>query len=141
PQTLALAVSWYVEGSANSITCAPDGRTVAVSFGSWLGETGWVELWSIPEQQKLTSYLASAPVGAARFAPDGKTLVIGSWNGLVAWRALRSGELRAERQVPKDIVATPAFCPDAGTLPLEPPPEPVPPELEVPEKFGVAPDR
>jgi WD40 repeat protein len=139
-QTLEPLASWVVEGPANSITCAPDGRTVAVSCGSWLAETGWVECWSIPERKKLASYPASAPVGATRFSPDGKMLVIGGWNGFVAWRSLPGGELLAERQLTKDLVATTAFCPDAGTLPLEPPPEPAPPPLEV-DKLGVAPER
>jgi WD40 repeat protein len=129
PQTLATVASWTVEGPANSIACAPDNRTVAVSFGSWLGETGWVECWSITERRKIASYAASAPAGAARFSPDGKTLVIGGWNGMVTWRSLPGGELIAERQLPKHAVATAAFSPDAGTLPLEPPPEPAPPPL------------
>jgi bla regulator protein BlaR1 len=129
PQTLATVASWTVEGPANSIACSPDNRTVAVSFGSWLGETGWVECWSITERRKIASYAASAPAGAARFSPDGKTLVIGGWNGMVTWRSLPGGELIAERQLPKHAVATAAFSPDAGTLPLEPPPEPAPPPL------------
>ena len=131
PQTLALVASWTVEGPANSIACAPDGLTVAVSFGSWLSQDGWVECWSIPERRKVASYAAPAPVGATRFAPDGKTLVIGSWNGLVTWRKLPSGELITDRELPKDVVATAAFCPDAGTLPLVPPPEPAPPPSPV----------
>jgi bla regulator protein blaR1 len=133
PQTLEAVASWSVEGPANSIACAPDGRTIAVSFGSWLSETGWVECWSIPDRRKLASYPASAPVGATRFSPDGGTLVIGGWNGLTAWRALPGGELIAERQLPKDLVANAAFSPDAGTLPLEPPPEPAPPPSLIPQ--------
>jgi hypothetical protein len=35
--------------------------------------------------------------------------------------------LIAERQLPKQLVASAAFSPDAGTLPLEPPPELAPP--------------
>jgi hypothetical protein len=117
-----------VEGPANSIACSPDGRTVAVAFGSWLdAETGWVEFWSIAERRKLAAYGASAPVGAVRFAPDGGTLVVGGWNGLLAWRRLPGGELLAERQLAKGLVAAAAFSPDAATLPLDPPPEPVPP--------------
>jgi beta-lactamase regulating signal transducer with metallopeptidase domain len=131
PQTLVVAASWYVEGPANSIACAPDGKTVAVSFGSWLAEDGWVELWSIDERKKLARYPASAPVGAARFSPDGRTLVVGGWNGLTAWRSLPRGELLAERRLPKELVATAAFSPDAGTLPPEPPPEPAPPPTPV----------
>ena len=126
PQTLAPLASWSVEGPANSIACHPDGRTVAVSFGSWLADTGRVECWSIADRKKLATFPASAPVGATRFAPDGRMLVIGGWNGLVAWRSLPNGDLIAERQLPKDLVANTAFCPDAGTLPLEPPPEPSP---------------
>jgi bla regulator protein blaR1 len=125
PQTLAPVTSWYVEG-ANSIACAPDGRTVAVSFGSWLAETGSVEIWSIAERRKLTGYAVPVPVGASRFTPSGDTLVIGGWNGRVFWRSLPSGNLVAERQLTKDLVATAAFSPDAGTLPLAPPPEPEP---------------
>jgi beta-lactamase regulating signal transducer with metallopeptidase domain len=128
PHTLAVVASWSIEGPANSLACAPDGQTVAVAFGSWLdAKSGWVECWSIPERRKLVSYGAAAPVGATRFAPDGGTLVIGGWNGLLAWRRLPSGELVAERQLPKGLVAAAAFSPDAGTLPLEPPPEPEPP--------------
>jgi beta-lactamase regulating signal transducer with metallopeptidase domain len=128
PHTLTTEASWFVEGPANSLACAPDGQTVAVAFGSWLqAETGWVECWSIPERRKLGCYRASAPVGATRFAPDGGTLVIGGWSGLLAWRRLPSGELVAVRQLPKGLVAAAAFSPDAGTLPLEPPPEPEPP--------------
>jgi beta-lactamase regulating signal transducer with metallopeptidase domain len=133
PQTLASVTGWSVEGPANSIACAPDGQTVAVAFGSWLAETGWVECWSIPEQRKLACYRASAPVGATRFGPDGRTLVIGGWNGLLAWRTLPGGELVAERQMPKALVAAAAFSPDAGTLPLEPPPEPAPSPTPVPQ--------
>ena len=51
-------------------------------------------------------------------------LVIGGWNGLLAWRTLPGGELVAERQLPKSLVAAAAFSPDAGTLPIDPPPEP-----------------
>jgi beta-lactamase regulating signal transducer with metallopeptidase domain len=131
PQTLAPYTSWYVVGAANSIACSPDGQTVAVSFGSWLAETGWVELWSIADRKKLASFPAPAPVGASRFSPDGRVLIIGGWNGLVTWRVLPSGDLRAERQLSKDIVATAAFSPDAGTLPLEPPAEPAPPPTPV----------
>jgi WD40 repeat protein len=123
PHTLAAVSGWLVEGPANSIACAPDGQTVAVSFGSWLeAETGWVECWSIPQQRKLAYYSASAPVGAARFAPDGEMLVIGGWNGVLAWRKLPSGELVATRQLLKGVVAAAVFSPDAGTLPLDPPP-------------------
>jgi bla regulator protein BlaR1 len=125
-RTLAHVARWIVEGPANSITCDPEGRTVAVSFGSWLAETGWVECWSIAEQRKHACFPASAPVGACRFAPDGRTLVIAGWNGLVAWRGLPGGELIAERQLSKDLVANTAFCPDSGALPLEPPPLPSP---------------
>ncbi len=129
PHTLAAVASWSVDGPANSIACSPDGRAVVVSFGSWLAETGWVECWSIADRRKLASYPAPAPVGAARFTPSGDTLVIGGWNGRVVWRSLPSGNLIAERVLPKDLVATAAFSPEAGTLPLEPPPEPEPPEV------------
>jgi beta-lactamase regulating signal transducer with metallopeptidase domain len=128
PQTLAAVAGWSVEGPANSLACAPDGQTVAVACGSWMdADNGWVECWSIPERRKVACYRASAPVGATRFASDGGTLVIGGWSGLLAWRRLPSGELVAERQLPKNLVAAAAFSPDAGTLPLEPPPEPAPP--------------
>jgi beta-lactamase regulating signal transducer with metallopeptidase domain len=132
PVTLARKANWSVEGTANSIACAPDNQTVAVSFGSWLDESGWVECWSITEKRKIASYQSSAPVGASRFTPDGGKLIIGGWNGVVAWRTLPSGELIAERQLPKDVVANTAFCPDAGTLPLEPPPEIAPPPTPIP---------
>lgn len=126
PNNLIVVGGWSVEGPANSIACSPDNRTVAVAFGSWLkAETGWVECWSITEQRKIyLPYSASAPVGAVRFAADGSTLVMGGWNGLLTWRALPNGELIAERTLPKGLVAAAAFSPDAGTLPLEPPPEP-----------------
>jgi bla regulator protein blaR1 len=128
PRTLAPVTAWSVEGPANSIACAPDSQTVAVAFGSWLdADTGWVECWSITGRRKLASYSASAPVGATRFAPDGGTLVIGGWNGFLAWRRLPGGELVAARQLPKALVAATAFSPDAGALPLEPPPEPAAP--------------
>ena len=107
-----------------------------MSFGSWLAETGWVECWSIADRQKLATYPAAAPVGATRYSPDGRTLVIGGWNGLVAWRALPDGNLLAERQLPKDLVANAAFCPEAGTLPLAPPPLPVPPVPFVGPEFA-----
>jgi hypothetical protein len=124
--------SWYVVGPANSIACSPDGGTIAVSFGSWLAENGWVECWSISEKRRLATYSASAPVGACRFSPDGRTLVIGGWNGLVAWRSLPGGALLAERQLPKAAVASAAFSPEADTLPFVPPPEPAPPPVPVP---------
>jgi beta-lactamase regulating signal transducer with metallopeptidase domain len=127
PQALTTVTSWTVEGPANSIVCAPNGRTVAVSFGSWLGETGWVECWSIAERRRLVSYPAPTPVGAARFSPDGTRLVMGGWSGLTTWLSLPDGKLVAERQLSKDAVATAAFSPEAGTLPWEPPPEPAPP--------------
>jgi beta-lactamase regulating signal transducer with metallopeptidase domain len=133
PYTLAPVTGWSVEGPANSIACAPDGRTVAVSFGSWRdADAGWVECWSITERRKLVSYEALAPVGATRFAPDCGMLVIGGWNGLLAWRRLPGGELVATRQLPKGLVAAAAFSPDAATLPLDPPPEPVAPSPSVP---------
>jgi beta-lactamase regulating signal transducer with metallopeptidase domain len=129
PSSLAPISGWSVEGPANSIACGPDSQTVAVAFGSWLdAETGWVECWSISQGGKIASYSASAPVGASRFGgPDGGTLVVGGWNGLLTWRRLPGGELVAERQLPKGLVAAAAFSPDAGTLPLEPPPEPAEP--------------
>jgi beta-lactamase regulating signal transducer with metallopeptidase domain len=124
-RTLAPLSSWTGDGPANSIACSPDGQCVAVSFGSWLdADVGWVECWSIRERKKLAVYEASAPVGATRFTPDGRLLVIGGWNGLLAWRAFPDGELLAERKLPKDVVAAAAFSPDAGALPLVPPPEP-----------------
>ena len=128
PSSLALVAEWTVKGTANSIACGPDSDTVAVAFGSWLkDETGWVECWSIDERRKLASYSASAPVGAARFGPDGGTLVLGGWDGLLTWRTVPDGDLIAERQLPKGLVAAAAFSPDAGTLPVDPPPAPPPP--------------
>jgi bla regulator protein BlaR1 len=138
PRSLAALSSWTVEGPANSLACSPDGRCVAVAFGSWLdAEGGWVECWSIREQRKLARYEAPAPAGATRFTPDGRMLIIGSWNGQLTWRTFSDGELVAERQLPKNLVAAAAFSPDAGTLPLDPPPEPVKPETPreiVPQK-------
>ena len=55
---------------------------------------------------------------------------MGGWNGSLLWRRLPDGELVAARQLPKDLVAASSFSPDAGTLPLEPPPEP--PALPMP---------
>src|SRR5262249_52942758 len=133
PDTLAPLTSWSVEGPANSIACAPDSQTVAVACGSWLEETGWVDCWSIAERRKLASYEMGAPVGATRFAPDGGMLIIGGWNGLLAWRTLPDGMLVAERQLSKDVVAATAFSPDAATLPLEPPPEVLPLPSPVPQ--------
>jgi bla regulator protein BlaR1 len=135
PHTLARLGGWSVEGPAHSIACAPNGRIVAVAFGSCfeLDTPGWVECWSFAERRKLASYSASAPVGASRFSPHGKKLVLGSWTGLLTWRTLPGGELVAERQMPKDLVAAAAFSPDAGTLPLDPPPEPEPPPLPDPQ--------
>jgi len=127
PHTLALVTRWTVEGPANSLSCSPDGQTVAVACGSWLADTGWVECWSITERRKVAHYSAPGPVGATRFTPDGRVLIVGGWNGFVSWRALPNGELIAARQLAKDAVATAAFSPDAGTLPLEPPPELAPP--------------
>jgi hypothetical protein len=132
PDTLAPLTSWSVEGPANTIACAPDGRTVAVACGSWLDEIGWVECWSITEPRKLAHYAMCAPVGATRFTPDGEMLVIGGWNGLLAWRKLPDGEWVAVRQLSKDLVAAASFSPDAGTLPLDPPPEPEPPPTPAP---------
>jgi beta-lactamase regulating signal transducer with metallopeptidase domain len=123
-ESLAPLGSWPVDGPANSIACDPTGKIVAVAFGSWLGETGWVELWSVAERRRIACLPASAPAAACRFSPDGRTLVIGSWNGLTSWRSLPGGEVVAERMLPKDFAANTAFCPEAGTLPLEPPPEP-----------------
>jgi hypothetical protein len=132
PNSLDPVAGWSVEGPANSITCGPDNQTVAVAFGSWLdAETGWVECWSITERRKLPGdYSASAPVGAARIDPHGRTLVLGGWNGLLTWRTFPDGDLIAERQLPKSLVAAAAFSPDAGTLPLDPPPKPAPPPVE-----------
>jgi WD40 repeat protein len=128
PGSLAPVSEWSVEGPANSIACSPDSQIVAVAFGSWLGaETGWVECWSIAGRRKLASYSASAPVGAARFGPEGRRLILGGWNGLLTWRGLPGGELIAERQLAKSLVAAAAFSPDAGTLPFDPPPLPPPP--------------
>jgi WD40 repeat protein len=132
PETLAPLASWSVEGPANSIAVSPDSQTVAVACGSWLDETGWVECWSIAERRKLATYAMSTPAGASRFTPDGRMLVIGGWNGLLAWLTYPVGELVATRQLTKDVVAAAAFSPDAGTLPLEPPPEPDPPPELVP---------
>jgi bla regulator protein BlaR1 len=129
PNTLERVVYWSVEGPANSIACGPDGQTVAVSFGSWLTEDGWVECWSIPERRRLASYAGPAPVGASRLSPDGARLVIGGWSGRTVWRSLPGGSLFAERLLPKQAVADAAFSPDAGTLPLDPPPEPAPPQV------------
>ena len=139
PGTLAAVASWTVEGPANSLACAPDCRTVAVSFGSWLQETGWVECWSIPERRKLATYPASGPVGATRFTPDGAVIVVGEWGGRVTWRSLPAGGLLAERALPKRLVADAAFCPDGDALPLEPPPEVAPPPSFFPPLFLITP--
>jgi hypothetical protein len=61
----------------------------------------------------------------------------------VFWRSLPSGNLIAERELTKDLVATAVFSPNATTLPVEPPPEPEPPTV-VPELPPIAvpvPDR
>jgi hypothetical protein len=75
-------------------------------------------------------------------------LVIGGWNGLFAWRKLPGGELVAERHLSKNLVAAAAFSPDAGTLPLNPPPEPEAPPAPAPSTepaflrgFGQLPNR
>jgi beta-lactamase regulating signal transducer with metallopeptidase domain len=148
PQTLAVGYRWYVEGPANSISCSPDGQVVAISFGSWLSEKGWVECWSINDPHKVACMPSAAPVGATRFTPDGKTIIIGGWNGLVAWRSLPDGRFITDRQLSKDLVATAAFCPEAGSLPLVPPIEIAPPpvpvlqlDLESPRGMGQFTDR
>ncbi len=130
-ETLSVVSRWAVDGPANSLTLSPDGVTVAIAFGSWLSETGWVELWSIPDRRRIASYSAAGPVGAVRFTPDASVLIVGGWNGSVAWRSLPTGELITTRQLPKDMVAAAAFSPDAGTLPLDPPPELAPPPSPV----------
>jgi beta-lactamase regulating signal transducer with metallopeptidase domain len=132
PQTLAATGSWYAEG-ANSLACSPDGQTVAVCFGSWLADDGHVELWSVAERRRLLTVRATTPVGAARFAPDGRTLVVGGWNGTVEWHSLPDGALLARRLLTKDLVANTAFSPDAAALPLDPPPEPPPVPVTIPE--------
>jgi len=131
PQTLAVDHRWYVEGPANSLSCSPDGQVMAISFGSWLSEKGWVECWSINDPHKVACMPSAAPVGATRFTPDGKAIIIGGWNGLVAWRSLPEGKFLTDRQLSKDLVSTAAFCPEADSLPIVPPVEIAPPPVPV----------
>jgi WD40 repeat protein len=141
PQSLTVRADWQVEGVANSIACSPDGKTLSVSFGSWRSETGSVECWSIPERRKQVTYFISTPVGATRFSPDGKTLIVGGWSGLLYWHSLANGAVTAERQLPKHLVSNAAFSPDADTLPIVPPELPPPPTPEPPNMFLLLPNR
>jgi hypothetical protein len=60
-------------------------------------------------------------------------LILGGWNGRVLWQSLADGKVVADRQLPKDLVSATAFSPEAGTLPVVPPPEPAPPPVLVPQ--------
>ena len=82
----------------------------------------------LPERSRAENVLFSGERDrglkiVSQWTPQIET-VIGGWNGHLAWWALPGGELVAERQLSKAIVAAAAFSPDAGTLPLDPPPEP-----------------
>ena len=65
---------------------------------------------------------------------------IGCWSGRVEWRSFPGGDVLAERTLTKDVVATAAFCPDAGALPIDPPPLPPPPESPFSPAPFVVPD-
>jgi bla regulator protein blaR1 len=141
PKTLKIQADWRIEGTVNSIACSPDGKTLAVSLGSWRSESGSVECWSIAERRKQVTYFTPTPVGASRFSPDGKTLIIGGWSGQLYWHSFPDGALTAERQLPKHLVSNAAFSPDADTLPIVPPELPPPPTPEPPNLFMVLPSR
>lgn len=144
PNTLAATSSWHAEGPANSVCVSPDGKALALAFGSWLSEDGHVELWSVAERRKTATVRASAPVGATRFTPDGLTLIVGCWSGRVEWHALPGGTLTAVRELTKDVVANTVFSPDAAALPFDPPPEPPAPVPGFPELVpitGAGPER
>jgi WD40 repeat protein/serine/threonine protein kinase len=102
--------------SADLLAFAPDGRSLAVGHGKW------VSVWDVPGRglrQRFQMHTSWVPAFTARglaFADGGKTLVVVTADGAVAFWDLASLEVRRPPGRPLYPVRALAFSPDGETL-------------------------
>jgi WD40 repeat protein len=109
-------------GRLEAVAFAPDGRTLATAssgikerVGQALAEYGFAVLWP-PGQGAVSLGQQDAGMSSVAFAPDGRSLVTGSWDKSVqVWSTVPGGAPRVLRGH-YDAVKAVAFAPDGKTF-------------------------
>ena len=100
-----------VSGSPRSVRFSDDGETLAV------GMLHEVRLYSVPELDLVRTINGPrGPVTRVEFHPDGNTLVIPGWGGLLQVWSAKAGRIVGRLPVPADMIVAARFSPGGDTL-------------------------
>jgi WD40 repeat protein len=99
-----LLVKEFTSGSR--VQFSPDGKLLAASSGSN------VQLWDVAARTKFAPpFEHSTRIACLAFAPDGKTLATGDWEGVLRLWDVRRNRLVASRKAHGAVLASIAFSP------------------------------
>ncbi len=97
-----------------SVACSPDGKTLALAFGEFT-TPGQIILRDIAARKNFAELTGHEKgVASAVFAPDGKTLASGSWDGTIRRWDIANGQELSKWDA--GSVTRLAFSPDGKTL-------------------------
>jgi eukaryotic-like serine/threonine-protein kinase len=95
--------------SVQHVALTPDGSTVVTA-----GQDKTVTLWD-PAGRERTRLEQQKPISALSLAPDGKTLAVGTWEGVAVWD-VGTGREQKRMSLPAQMIVALCFAPDGRTL-------------------------
>ena len=78
--------------------------------------TGYCTVWEATNWKRRFSGADTNGVSGATLSPDGRLLVMGSWDGRVSWWDMATAHRLAESKAHRDVVRGLDFSPDGTTL-------------------------
>lgn len=100
-----------------SVAVSRDGRHLAVAAGSWMAlDPGHVAIWDPLTLTVRHGFSVHSAVGAVAFHDDGRSLVVGEWNGRITIWNLRTRLPTGIGLVSKETIAAAKFSPDTQAL-------------------------
>jgi WD40 repeat protein len=96
--------------SVRHVALTPNGNTVAVA-----GEAKTVTLWDPATGRERIKLQHGHEVRALSLAPNGKTLAVGTWEGVTLWD-VATGQERNRLSLPDRMVVSLGFAPDSRML-------------------------
>jgi WD40 repeat protein len=113
---IARLTGWH-SGGVNAVAFSPDSATLVTGGGDTFGHLGGVHLWNVREGVQLATLpVEHGAVQSMAVSPDGRTIAVGTTNGVLEFRDGTSGQTSSSIEGHQGRILSVVFSPDGTAV-------------------------